>query len=162
MASTICQALGGGSRGPRGRGRRGAGAAPRGPRLGRALLPVRRGGDRGRAHGGAVQVEPMKPMMDRLELTDYGISHKRLKLNYDTVLSIVAYKFNSRRYSTVHLSGQTAEPAPGTDEVQSPLGPLKALDAEQQTAIILARIDRLLAKSGRAQGLPLVPISAQI
>jgi len=49
------------------------------------------------AHGRAVQVDPIKPMLK-------APGYKRLKLNYDRLLSILlsnfAFKFNLRRYST--------------------------------------------------------------
>jgi len=44
--------------------------------------------------GGAVQVEPMKPMLK-------GPGTKRLKLIGDELLSNFAFKFNLRRYSVV-------------------------------------------------------------
>jgi len=45
-----------------------------------------------RQRGRAVQVEPMKPMLK-------GSGNKRLKLNYEQLLSNFAFNFNLRRYN---------------------------------------------------------------
>jgi hypothetical protein len=47
---------------------------------------------RRRQHGEAVQVDPIKPTLK-------APGTNRLKLNYDALLSNVAFKFNLRRYN---------------------------------------------------------------
>uniref|UniRef100_A0A7S0SYV9 Uncharacterized protein n=1 Tax=Mantoniella antarctica TaxID=81844 RepID=A0A7S0SYV9_9CHLO len=54
---------------------------------------------------------------------------------------------NGAQGATVHLAGQTAAPAPGSDEPQI----LADLDCYAQTCVILARVDRFLAAAGASK-----------
>ena len=53
------------------------------------------------ALGRAVQVPPIKP-------TSKAPGNKRLKVKYDETLSIAAFKFNLRRYSSAARSSQSS------------------------------------------------------
>ena len=61
-----------------------------------AGLAARADEEPGPHHGGAVQVEPTKSMLK-------APGTKRLKLNYDILISSFAFSFNLRRYTTVDL-----------------------------------------------------------
>jgi len=74
------------------------------PKSGRVLAPARR--RRTRASGGApdgraVQVDPIKPVVEAL-------GTKRLILKYDQPLSKFAFKFNLRCYTTADASAAVA------------------------------------------------------
>ena len=53
----------------------------------------------------------------------------------------------SGRGRMIHLAGQTAAPMPESDENQD----ISKLDCKEQTAVILSRIDRLLAEQGASK-----------
>jgi hypothetical protein len=55
-------------------------------------VPAEPRGERARAQGRAVQVHPIKPTLK-------APGTKRLKLEYDVLLSNFAFRFNMRRYS---------------------------------------------------------------
>jgi len=54
-------------------------------------------------YGGAVQVDPMKPMLT-------GPGAKRLKLECDKPVSSFAFKFDWRRYNMAHLLRSRCSP----------------------------------------------------